>query len=192
MVKVWNASTLALVSSFAAYDISARGGVFVAAANVLGDARKEIITGAGAGGGPHVKVFNASGGMLQSFFAYDPSFTGGVTVSGGDLYGSGHANIVTGTGPGGDANLRIFHPSSSGLILSEFVFGADKITGQPLRNGFTVSASHVGGPNGRPIILAGAGPDYGPTVRVLDAVTLDFIAEILPFEDGFSGGAYVG
>ena len=192
VVKVWNASTLALVSSFAAYDISARGGVFVAAANVLGDARKEIITGAGAGGGPHVKVFNASGGMLQSFFANDPSFTGGVTVSGGDLYGSGHANIVTGTGPGGDANLRIFHPSSSGLILSEFVFGADKITGQPLRNGFTVSASHVGGPNGRPIILAGAGPDYGPTVRVLDAVTLDFIAEILPFEDGFSGGAYVG
>ena len=191
VVKVFDALTHFTIRSFAAYDINSRGGVFVAAANVSGDARDEIITGAGAGGGPHVKVFSPNGALTQSFFAYDSSFLGGVPVSAGNLYGAAYASIVTGTGAGGDANLRIFN-STGQLQVSTFVFGPDHITGAPLRNGFTVSANHVGGPNGRPMIIAGAGPDYGPTVRIFDAATLDPLVEILPFEVDFVGGAYVG
>ena len=56
----------------------------MAAADLTGDGVAEIITGAGPGGGPHVRAFSLAGGAsteVASFFAYDPAFTGGVTVA---------------------------------------------------------------------------------------------------------------
>ena len=68
---------------------------------MTGDGVAEIITGAGPGGGPHVRVFELNGGgltELASFFAYDPAFPGGVFVAGGDVDGDGIAEVITGAG----------------------------------------------------------------------------------------------
>jgi hypothetical protein len=202
VVKVFSLSPAGVIterSSFYAYDSTARGGVFVAGGNSVGAPRdaagravEEIITGAGASGGPHVKVFTGAGAEISSFFAYEPSVLGGVTVSAGDLYGTGYDNIVTGTGAKGGPNMKVWGSAGLPLFTSFAAFGPDKVTGEPLRNGFTVSAKHIGGPNGRPILIAGAGRDYGPTVRVFDAVTLDAVVELVPFEKEFTGGVYVG
>lgn len=87
-VAVWklgsNGSITALVSFFA-YDLHFTGGVRVAAGDLNGDGRAEVITGAGPGGGPHVRSFAVVGSTVVpnlSFFAYDPAFTGGVFVAG--------------------------------------------------------------------------------------------------------------
>ena len=72
------------VASFYAYDPAFPGGVHVAAADLTGDGVAEIITGAGPGGGPHVRAFSLAGGVVTevaSFFAYDPAFPGGVHVA---------------------------------------------------------------------------------------------------------------
>jgi hypothetical protein len=70
--------------SFFAYDPAFLGGVTVAAADLTGDDVAEIISGAGPGGGQHVRAFNVASGTpteVASFFAYDPAFPGGVTVA---------------------------------------------------------------------------------------------------------------
>jgi hypothetical protein len=85
-----------LQNSFLAYDAKFRGGVSVAIADVLGDSREEIITGAGQGGGPQVRIFSSDGRARQSFFAYDKDFHGGVQVTTSDMNGDGREEILVG------------------------------------------------------------------------------------------------
>jgi subtilisin family serine protease len=70
-------------SQFFAYNEKFTGGVNVAAGDIDGNGQDEIITGAGPGGGPHVRVFNYKGDVVWQFFAYDSNFTGGVKVASG-------------------------------------------------------------------------------------------------------------
>jgi len=68
---------------FLAYHPLFRGGVNVAAGDLNGDGSDEIITGAGPGGGPHVRIFNAQAQVIMQFFAYHQDFRGGVYVASG-------------------------------------------------------------------------------------------------------------
>jgi hypothetical protein len=97
----------ALLASFYAYDVGFRGGVYVAAGDCDADGKADIVTGAGAGGGPHVQVWNGRGQLLQSFLAFQPALTvttRGVRVSCTDFNGDGRADLLLGAGAG-DAPL---------------------------------------------------------------------------------------
>ena len=74
-----------LTPGFFAYDEGFRGGVNVSVADLDSDGRDEIITGAGPGGGPHVKVFNRYGRshINAGFFAFVDEYRSGVQVGGG-------------------------------------------------------------------------------------------------------------
>ncbi|HQO11243.1 MAG: FG-GAP repeat protein [Parcubacteria group bacterium ADurb.Bin115] len=80
--------------NFFAYDKNFRGGVNVAAGDINGDGKDEIITGAGPGGGPHVRIFNHDGQVISSFFAYSEDFKDGVSV--GFSEQSGQPEIAVG------------------------------------------------------------------------------------------------
>jgi hypothetical protein len=78
-VKLWSVDGVE-GPGIMAYDAAFHGGVYVAVGN-----GKRLITGAGAGGGPHVRVFtfaNQAFAKGASFFAYAAEFTGGVRVAG--------------------------------------------------------------------------------------------------------------
>jgi hypothetical protein len=98
------------VAGFSAYDPMFTGDVTVAVGDLTGDGAAEIVTGAGAGGGPHVRVVDLAGGLAEvaSFYAYDPTFTGGVFVAVGDVTGDGVADLITGAGAGGGPHVRVF------------------------------------------------------------------------------------
>ena len=79
----WTAS---VISDYFAYEPDFRGGVFVAAGDVTGDGKADIITGTEVGGGPRITVFDgATGNVVQDFFAFDEAQRGGVRISSADL-----------------------------------------------------------------------------------------------------------
>jgi hypothetical protein len=96
------------VAGLFAYDGGFRGGVYVAGGNVDTAPGDELITGAGSGGGAHVRVFKPDGQPVAGFFAYPDGFYGGVRVAAGDLDGDTGAEIVTGAGPGGGSHVRVW------------------------------------------------------------------------------------
>ncbi len=121
-VRVYDGATGAEVLNFFAYDPSVRGGVSVAVGDVDGDGFPDLITGAGPGGGPHVKVFSAAGVEKFGFFAYAPTFTGGVTVAAGDINGDHVDDIAVGAGPGGGPHVQVFDGRTRQVLLSFFAF----------------------------------------------------------------------
>lgn len=146
--------------TFIAYDASFRGGVRVAMADVNGDGDIDIITAAGAGGGPHIKIFSGpNGNLLSEFYAYDPMFNGGVNVAAADLNGDGKAEVITGAGPGGGPHVKAFNLANGQLMANFFAYDAS------FRGGVSVAAADLDG-NGQGEIITGAGAGGGPHVRV--------------------------
>src|SRR5258708_16030498 len=64
-------------SNFFAYDSRFDGGVSVAIGDLNGSALPEVVTGAGPGMEPRVRVFSTSAPLLSEFNAYAPAFRGG-------------------------------------------------------------------------------------------------------------------
>ena len=104
------------------------GGVNVAAADLDGDGRDEIITGAGPGGGPNVRVFSFAGDVLASFDAYESTFHGGVDVAGRTSGETGSGIIMTVSGPGRVTEIKIFD-RVGGLMNSWIGYTADTVAG---------------------------------------------------------------
>jgi hypothetical protein len=124
------------MGSFFAYNPLFRGGLYVAAGDVNGDGTDDIITGAGTGGGPHVRVFSGlDHSVLTEFFAYNPGFLGGVRVGAADLDGDGFADIVTGAGPGGGPHVRVISGFDGSDLGQRFAYS-------PLFTGGIFVAAH--------------------------------------------------
>jgi hypothetical protein len=185
-VNVYDGANGKLLDSFFAFSPSFTGGVRVATGDVNGDGISDIIVGAGAGGGPHVKVFDGKNlNVLASFFAFSPSFTGGVFVAAGDLNGDGKADIIVGAGAGGGPHVKVFDGANGNTLDSFFAFSAS-FTG-----GVYVAAADVNG-DGKADIIVGAGAGGGPHVKVFDGNTLNVLRSFFAFAPSFAGGVYVG
>jgi len=123
-IRIFNKDGRAIHPGWFAYDKNFRGGVNVAIGDIYGTGNPVIIAGAGQGGGPHVRIFNRVGRLLHpGWMAYAPTFKGGVSVAAGDLDGDGKAEIVTGAGPGGSPQVRVF--SRTGAAIGKPFYAGD-------------------------------------------------------------------
>jgi uncharacterized repeat protein (TIGR01451 family) len=175
----------ALVAQFYAYDTRFAGGVRVTAADLNGDGVLDIVTAAGPGGGPHVKVIDGTKlGMLQhnaeisnfallgQFYAYAPTFGGGVFVSAGTS--NGHAVIAVGAGPGSTGpEVKLIDATNLGVLDHN-----SEPTGAALLGDFfAYDPSLTGGvdaaidPAGN--ILTAPGPDSTGALQTIDGTQLN-------------------
>jgi hypothetical protein len=197
-VQVFSGATGQPLLDFLAYSPFFTGGVRVAAGDVNGERSADIITGPGYGGLPEVKVFSGRGGvLLEDYYAFSPSFTGGIFVAAGDVNGDGLADVITSQGLGGGPEVKVFSGANAAPLLDFFAYppvppALVPVVGNPV--GLPQGGWHVGFTtvNGRGEILTG--PDLGlpPEVKAFDAATLQLLDDFFAYDPSFLGGVYVG
>jgi len=168
-VRVLDGKTNEELFSFAPFESSFTGGVFVATGDVNGDQIEDFVVTPDEGGGPRVRVFDGKTfTQLQDFLGIDDSnFRGGARSSLGDMNNDGVADLLVAAGFGGGPRLAIFNGQSIRpgqsvvkLLGDFFVFE------QTLRNGVFIASGDLDG-DGFSEVIAGGGPGGGPRVFAL-------------------------
>ncbi len=210
-VEVVDARTGQTVADFSAFGPSYQGGVSVAFGDVNGDGTPDLIVAGGHGDPPEVKVVDGaqlgelqngepvpSSAVLADFYAFDPNFTGGVSVAAGDLEGDGQTDLVVGPGPGGGPQVKVIDgaklsqlqadggtPSSASAaatLASLFAFSPN-FTG-----GVSVAVADVGATHD---VVVGAGAGGAPEVVVYNGATFAMVTSFMAFDPNFTGGVSV-
>lgn len=180
-VKVFTGPSRILKYSFLAFPSNFTLGIYVAGGDINADGQADIMIGTGDGNGssPIVKVISGADGstVLESFFAFNSSFTGGVRVAAGDINGDGRADIIAGTGPGSSL-VTVFSGQDLSILKSFLAFPG--FTG-----GVYVAAGDVNG-DGRDDILVGAGSG-SPAVKVFNAADDSLLHSFLAFPNSTGG-----
>jgi hypothetical protein len=122
--------------------------------------------------------------VLYNFFPYEDSFRGGVFVGAGDVNGDGFDDIITGTGVGGGARVRVFDGKTGDPIEDFFAFDSS------VRTGVRVGSGDLDN-DGFDDILVGAGPGAGPHAKAFSGKDGREIASFFADNKGHKGGVHV-
>jgi len=167
---------------FLAFSDKFKGGASLATGDVNGDGLDEIITGAGPGGGPHIKIFDSNDELIEQFFAYQENFRGGVSLACADIDNDGVAEIITAPAVGGDSLIKIFN--YQGKLKGYFA-----AYGQKFKGGLNLAAGDIDG-DGVNEIIVGAGPTGGPQVKIFKPQGL-LQGQFFAYDPRFRGGVKV-
>lgn len=186
VVKTYNGQNGNLMATFFAFDSSFTGGVQLGTADIDGNGTAEVIVGAGVGGAPQVGIFNGATGAPQgAFYAYDSSLRGGVRVAGGDVDGDGKAEIVTGAGPGGGPDVRVYRYDGGIPRQTLSFFALDP----EFRDGIYVASGNITGSSAAEIVV-GAGSGGAPQVLVFTGNGTG-LQSFFAYDPSFRGGVRV-
>lgn len=184
-IKVYDAGTGVLKFDFFAYNPAFRGGVRVAVGDVNGDGVPDIVTGAGPGGPPEIKVFSGlDGSVLADFFPFNPAFTGGIFVAAADVNHDGCADLVVGRDAGGAPEVKVFSGRNESVLYDFFAFN-------PLfSGGVRVAAGDVNG-DGYADVITATGPGAAPEVKVFSGLGGIELQDYFAYAATFTGGVFV-
>jgi large repetitive protein len=169
LVRVFSGVDAASLLDFAPFGAGFTGGVYVAAGDLNGDGRDDVIVGAGSSG--LARVFSGDGVQLAAAYPFGPAYTGGVTVAAGDVNGDGRPDAITGTAFGGF--VRVFNGLDYSPLVSGFPYG-------PLfTGGVSVAAGDFDGDDHADVVtgpLVGSAPVY-----VFSIAHSRLLADVAPF-----------
>jgi uncharacterized repeat protein (TIGR01451 family) len=178
MVRVYSGSGVDTGLLFNAFDRRFLGGVRVAACDVDGDGRDEIITAAGPGGGPHIRILRVRASEIAEivgFYAFEPDFGGGVHAACIDVNADGAEEVVVSAGAGRAPEVRVFStgPNRADLVTSWLAYDSAFAGG--------VRVADVPPAAGAPFnLITTPGPGRAPELRgwQVGAGRVTFIAQL--------------
>ena len=118
-----------LVGDFFVFEPTLRNGVFVAAGDLNGDGKAEVVFGGGPGGGPRVMALDGAAVVrgqqtpVVNIFAGDPGGRGGVRVA-VRAAADGTVQLVTGSGEGQPGRVGVYKAATAlagGLAADQVV-----------------------------------------------------------------------
>lgn len=158
--------------------------VLLATSSVAGWAQvqqPQLVAAMDSGGGSVQFIDPAGAGVF--FEPYGAAFTGGVRVAVGDVTGDGVPDVITGSGPGIEATVRIFN----GLGLDP----DGGVTAYPGYLGGVIVAVGDVNADGVADLITGPGHESDPVVKVFDSRSGTELRSFFAYEAGFRGGVRV-
>ena len=184
-VKVYSQDAKQVKSTFLAYQEGFRGGLKIASGDIDGNGRDEIITGAGPGEEPHLRVFDMNGNLIWETFVFDQDFKGGIDVTAGDVNGDGKDEIIISQLSNGQAWVKIYQVNEQKTVLANFLAFASNFKG-----GCHIASGDIDG-DGKDEIIAGAGSSGRPQIRIFDEKGKWTGWDTYAFDQNFRGGVDV-
>lgn len=146
LVQVFNGVDNEPMFGFLAFDPAFEGGVTVATGNFDGDAIADIVVGTRTDSS-QVRVFSgADGEEIVSFFAFDPTYRGGVNVAAADVNNDGIDEIIVGAASGAP-RVNVIDGATNNVLASFFA-------GEVTAGGVFVAAADMTG-DGRADLVTG-------------------------------------
>lgn len=163
-VTIHRAKDGKMMGGFMAYAKNFRGGIKVTTADFNGDGKKEIFTGPEYGA-PHVQMFEFGKTGIRKlnagFYAFDPRFRGGLSLTGGDVNGDKKEELVVSQRTQGQARVKVYRGKDQKLLKNFLAYPGNFV------GGCVVGSSDVDG-DGRAEIITIPGEKGSPQVRVFD------------------------
>ena len=184
-IKIFDQWGTEQTSSFVAFGEDFTGGVSLAAGDIDFDHRDEIFIGAGEGGGPQIRIFEADGTVKPfQFFAFSEDYHGGVNVAGGDVDLDGKAEIGV-CQRNEQAWCKIYRYNMDKIILNEWKAYGD------FEVGADIDLADTDG-DGYAEVITGAGETGAPHVEIWDSNNnYERTSSFYAFSEAFRGGVNV-
>lgn len=162
------------------------GEISLTAGDINKDGKDEVVVGAGAGGGPQVRLFTGQGELLPagSFWAREKEYRSGLEVGLGDVNGDGKKEIIIASIDGQSSLIKFFDQTGKSVGKS-FAVSMGENNLEPTR----LAAVDLGSDGVEEVIIAfGAGNE--PKVQIYRQ-NGTLIKDFLAYQKEFSGGVNI-